>query len=60
VYLSAGEVVFVFESDTVEWLVSEIVNEPFGEVAGRSGRGASSSRSATNRPAVYTWESDED
>ncbi len=28
VYLSAGEVVFVFEGDEVEWLVDEIVNEP--------------------------------
>jgi hypothetical protein len=33
VYLSAGEVVFVFEGDEVEWIVEEIVNEPFGRVA---------------------------
>ncbi len=30
VYLSAGEVVFVFEGQEVEWLVDEIVNEPAG------------------------------
>ena len=30
VYLSAGEVVFVFEGQEVEWLVDEIVNEPSG------------------------------
>jgi hypothetical protein len=33
VYLSAGEVVFVPEGDEVEWIVNEIVNEPFGAVA---------------------------
>lgn len=29
VYLSAGEVVFVFEAHEVEWLVDELVNDPF-------------------------------
>ena len=33
VYLSAGEVVFVFEGDEVEWIVEDIVNQPFGAVA---------------------------
>jgi hypothetical protein len=28
VYLSAGEVVFVFEGDEVEWIVEEMVSEP--------------------------------
>jgi hypothetical protein len=32
VYLSAGEVVFVFEGDEVEWLVEEMVQEPAGGV----------------------------
>jgi len=30
VYLSAGEVVFVFEGDEVEWIVEEMVQEPAG------------------------------
>lgn len=30
VYLSAGEVVFVFEGDEVEWIVEEMVQEPGG------------------------------
>ena len=30
VYLSAGEVVFVFEGDEVEWIVEEMVQEPSG------------------------------
>jgi hypothetical protein len=30
VYLSAGEVVFVFEGDEVEWIVEEMVHEPAG------------------------------
>jgi hypothetical protein len=30
VYVSAGEVVFVFEGQEVEWLVDELVNEPEG------------------------------
>jgi hypothetical protein len=34
VYLSAGEAVFVFEGEEVEWIVDEIVNESFW-----SGRG---------------------
>jgi hypothetical protein len=29
VYLSAGEVVFVFEGDEVEWIVDRLVDEPF-------------------------------
>jgi hypothetical protein len=29
VYLSAGEVVFVFEGREVEWIVEELVDEPF-------------------------------
>jgi hypothetical protein len=29
VYLSASEVVFVFEGDEVEWRVDDLVNEPF-------------------------------
>jgi hypothetical protein len=30
VYLSGGEVVFVFEGDEVEWIVEEMVQEPAG------------------------------
>jgi hypothetical protein len=30
VYLSAGEVVFVFEGDEVEWIVEEMVQEAAG------------------------------
>jgi hypothetical protein len=29
VYLSAGEVVFVFEAREVEWIVEELVDDPF-------------------------------
>lgn len=29
VYLSAGEVVFVFEGREVEWVVEELVDDPF-------------------------------
>jgi hypothetical protein len=29
VYLSAGEVVFVFEGDDVEWMVDDLVDDPF-------------------------------
>ena len=29
VYLSAGEVVFVFEGPKVEWIVEELIDEPF-------------------------------
>jgi hypothetical protein len=29
VYLSAGEVVFVFEGREVEWIVDDVVTEPF-------------------------------
>jgi hypothetical protein len=33
-YLSAGEVVFVFEGEEVEWIIEEMVQEPAGrEVA---------------------------
>ena len=38
VYLSAGEVVFVFEGDEVASIVNEIVSEPFGAVAEALGR----------------------
>jgi hypothetical protein len=29
VYLSAGEVVFVFEGHEVEWMVDDLINDPF-------------------------------
>ncbi|HEY7693756.1 MAG TPA: hypothetical protein VH816_15575 [Gaiellaceae bacterium] len=29
VYLSAGEVVFVFEGHQVEWIVDDLIHEPF-------------------------------
>jgi hypothetical protein len=29
VYLSAGEVIFVFEGDQVEWTVDELIDNPF-------------------------------
>jgi hypothetical protein len=29
VYLSAGEVVFIFEGDQVEWTVDELIDNPF-------------------------------
>ena len=29
IFLSASEVVFVFEGDEVEWLVDQLVDEPF-------------------------------
>jgi hypothetical protein len=29
VYLSAGEVVFVFEGDEVEWIVDAMIQDPF-------------------------------
>jgi hypothetical protein len=52
VYLSAGEVVFVFDGDEVGWIVEEIVNEPFGAVAGGA-RDVAGARggSATDRAA---------
>jgi hypothetical protein len=61
VYLSAGEVVFVFDGDEVERIVDEIVNESFGAVVGALGRW----REFVEEPpraarSVYTWESDED
>jgi hypothetical protein len=60
VYLSAGEVVFVFEGDEVEWIVDEIVNESFGAVAGALGtwRELVEDPPRIARP-VYTWGSDE-
>lgn len=33
VYLSAGEVVFVFEGREVEWIVEELVDDPFRMLA---------------------------
>jgi hypothetical protein len=61
VFLSAGEVVFVFEGDEVEWIVDEIVNESFGAVAGALGtwRELVEDPPRVARP-LYTWESDED
>jgi len=29
IFLSAGEVVFVFEGDEVEWVVDSLIDEPF-------------------------------
>jgi hypothetical protein len=29
IYLSAGEVVFVFEGHEVEWMVDDLINDPF-------------------------------
>jgi hypothetical protein len=29
IYLSAGEVIFVFEGDQVEWTVDELIDNPF-------------------------------
>jgi len=43
-YASWTEVVFVFEGGEVEWIVTEIVNEPSGAVAEAPGRGAGPSR----------------
>jgi hypothetical protein len=61
VFPSAGEVVFVFEGDEVEWIVDEIVNESFGAVAGALGtwRELVEDPPRVARP-LYTWESDED
>jgi hypothetical protein len=61
VYLSAGEIVFVFEGEVVEWMVNEIVNEPFGAVAGALGtwRELVEDPPRIARP-VYSWGSDED
>jgi hypothetical protein len=58
VYLSAGEVVFVFEGDEVEWIVEEMVLEP----AGRSVAAALDAwRDLVDGPpriarAAYDWE----
>lgn len=50
VYLSAGEVVFVFEGDEVEWIVEEMVYEPAGRaVASALERGESSWRASADR-----------
>jgi hypothetical protein len=59
VYLSAGEVVFVFEGDEVELIVNEIVNEPFGAVAEALGtwRELVEDPPRIARP-VYSWGSD--
>jgi hypothetical protein len=59
VYLSAGEV--VFEGDEVEWIVNEIVNEPFGAVAEALGtwRELVEDPPRIARP-VYSWGSDDD
>jgi hypothetical protein len=61
VFLSAGEIVFVFEGDAVEWIVDEIVNEPLGAVAGALGtwRELVEDPPRIARP-VYSWGSDED
>jgi hypothetical protein len=61
VYLSAGEVVLVFEGDEVELIVNEIVNEPFGAVAEALGtwRELVVDPPRIARP-VYSWGSDED
>jgi hypothetical protein len=49
------------EGDEVEWIVDEIVNESFGAVAGRSGRGGSSWRIRHGSCGPSTpGESDED
>jgi hypothetical protein len=58
VYLSAGEVVFVFEGDEVEWLVEEIVAEPAG---GSVSAALGAWRELVEGPpriarAAYTWE----
>jgi hypothetical protein len=61
VYLSAGEIVFVFEGDEVEWIINEIVKEPFGAVAGALGtwRELVEDPPRIARP-VYSWGRDED
>jgi len=61
VYLSAGEVVFVFEATRSSGSSNEIVNEPFGAVAEAVGtwRELVEDPPRIARP-VYTWESDED
>jgi hypothetical protein len=56
VHLSASS-----KGDEVEWIVNEIVNEPFGAVAEASGTW----RELVEDPPriarrIYTWESDED
>jgi hypothetical protein len=58
VYLSAGEVVFVFEGDEVEWIVEEMVSEPTG---GSFAAALDAWRELVDGPprigrAAYTWE----
>ena len=58
VYLSAGEVVFVFEGDEVEWIVEEMVQEPAG---GAVAAALESWRDLVDGPprigrAAYDWE----
>jgi hypothetical protein len=58
VYLSAGEVVFVFEGDEVEWIVEEMVQEPAGGAVGAALRAW---RELADGPpriarAVYGWQ----
>lgn len=58
VYLSAGEVVFVFEGDEVEWIVEEMVYEPAG---GAVAAALEAWRELVDGPpriarAAYAWE----
>jgi hypothetical protein len=60
VFLSAGEVVFVFEGDEVEWLVEGMVDEPAG---GGMASALEEWRELVEGPpriarAVYAWEGD--
>jgi hypothetical protein len=58
VYLSAGEVLFVFEGHEVEWLVDAIVTEPFQwdtTAAFERWRDLIEGSPRIARPA-YTWE----
>jgi hypothetical protein len=59
VYLSAGEVVFVFEGEEVEWIVEEMVQEPGG---GSVAAALDAWRDLVDGPpriarAAYEWES---
>lgn len=58
VYLSAGEVVFVFEGDEVEWIVEEMIHEPAG---GTMAVALDAWRELVDGPpriarSVYSWE----
>jgi hypothetical protein len=58
VYLSAGEVVFVFEGDEVEWIVEDMVQEPAG---GAVAAALDAWRDLVDGPprigrAAYSWE----